>query len=138
MPKIPLSKRDDDLRRVSHYPVGHFGPVRILHLEDEERTRASTGVIPRLGVGHQSHNYPVRFRKNDERKPGRNVTELLFPVPPARRPKPGASPEEITAWNAFMTALPQPLRLNYMGVPVYWIDFKAKDPFGNPAFNLAV
>lgn len=120
--KQTLQSRDDELRRASSYPAGSFAPRNMLHMEDEERTRAAMGLIPHLGVAHAGQTATEFRRDAKDRLRGTPVTDQLFPIPCEGRPKADASPDEIKAWNTFIKAVPPELRPKFMSLPFYWFD----------------
>lgn len=101
------AEREAELRRASHHPAGHNTiPGRDITVWDEERTKASSGVFPKLGVAHAGQAVGALRRRTLDSVPAREVvTEAYFQNPWPGRPSIGASREEIKAYNAAIEAL---------------------------------
>lgn len=113
-------EREAELRKASHYPAGHNAiPSRDRTVWDEERTKASSGAFPTLGVAHAGQTVGELRRRARDSIPAREVvTSRFIPNPWPGRPPIGASSEDIKAYNAHVEALDPKDRPP--GLPSYW------------------
>lgn len=120
-PKKTLSDRNDEIRRASSFPAGHFGPSRLR--EDDEIAEIETNSLGLANVGRETCEFRRNVRDNI---PGHDVTNNLFPPPVPKRPGPGATAEEIAEWNEHISSIPDEERAKHMGFPSNWFDRDGK------------
>lgn len=113
----PKLTKDEEVRRASSFPVGHFGANH--PSLDGVAAEPAEPSVPL----DKARYLPAAFRRTDQDRaaPRRRVTQREFPSPPPARPMPGASQAEIAAYNEAMLAIPHELRLLHMAVPRRWL-----------------